>query len=123
MISIMGSMRYLPVWRNGRRARLKIVRETVGVQVPSPAPLNKSKIMEVLKYGKMRNLQQSNYFRYPSFTLSQKIKQSLEAQYSESKSYGKRFTQKNKCLLEMLKIGKSYQSRIRMRVQKSLSFG
>lgn len=29
---------YMPVWRNGRRARLKIVRETVGVQVPSPAP-------------------------------------------------------------------------------------
>ncbi len=28
----------MPVWRNGRRARLKIVRETVGVQVPSPAP-------------------------------------------------------------------------------------
>ena len=29
---------FMPVWRNGRRARLKIVRETVGVQVPSPAP-------------------------------------------------------------------------------------
>ena len=29
----------LPKWRNGRRIRLKIVRETVGVRVPPSAPV------------------------------------------------------------------------------------
>ena len=38
-----GKIRYnnpskLPVWRNGRRKRLKIVRETMWVRVPPPAP-------------------------------------------------------------------------------------
>ena len=37
----------LPKWRNGRRIRLKIVRETVGVRVPPSAPVGHLRVSGV----------------------------------------------------------------------------
>ena len=39
---------YLPVWRNGRRTWLKIMRETVWVQVPPPVPFHLYKKSEFI---------------------------------------------------------------------------